>query len=194
LSTTFVTLGSGVISASNGPAACAAAVRDCDCRAYSSCRSRDLVARRDDLGGLEHRHIDVVAVVGQPRVHGAVAVHLVVLDERNRLEPAADCDAHAVVDDLLGGGRDRHQAQGALAVDRHAGDAGRKTGAQGRLAADVVAGRALLHRRPDHHVVDLAAFDLRPSERVGDRMPAERLGLRVVERAAIGLADRRAGG
>ena len=88
-----------------------------------------------------------------------VAVHLVVLDQRNRFEPAADGDAHAVVDDLLGGDGDRHQARGALPVDRHAGDAGRKPGAQERLAGDVAALRALLQRRAHHHVVDLAALD-----------------------------------
>ncbi len=195
LSATFITLGSGTISASNRPAACAAAVRDCDWRrVFVLPLARDLVARRDDLGGLEHRHVEVVTVVDEPRVLRAIAVHLVVLHERDRLEPAADGDAHAVGDDLLGGDRDRHQTRGALPVDRHAGDAGRKAGAQRALAGDVAAGRALLQRRAHHDVVDLGAVDMGAVQRLGDGMSAERLGMGVVERAAIGLADRRAGG
>ncbi len=43
LSATFITVGSGAISASNRPAACAAAVRCCDCSAYSSCASREIL-------------------------------------------------------------------------------------------------------------------------------------------------------
>ena len=60
--------------------------------------------------------------------------------------------------------------------------------------ADVAALRALLKRRAHHHVVDLAGLDPGALQRVGDRVSAERLGVGVVERAAIGLADRRAGG
>ena len=133
-------------------------------------------------------------MLDEPGILSAISVHLVVLDERNGFEPAADGDAHAVVDDLLRGRGDRHEARGALPVDRHAGDAGRKAGAQQRLAGDIAALRSLLQRGAHHHVVDLAGVDGRALERVRDRMPAERLGLGVVERAAIGLADRRARG
>ena len=52
----------------------------------------------------------------------------------------------------------------------------------------------LLKRRAHDDVVDLAALDRGALERAGDDMAAERLGLRVVERAAIGLADRCARG
>ena len=52
----------------------------------------------------------------------------------------------------------------------------------------------LLERRAHHHVVDLAGLDGGALERALDRVPAERLRLGVVERAAIGLADRRARG
>ena len=62
------------------------------------------------------------------------------------------------------------------------------------LARDIAALRALLERRAHHHVVDLAGIDGGALKRVRDRMAAQRLGLRVVERAAIGLADRRARG
>ena len=118
-----------------------------------------LVALGDDLRRLEHGHVEVVAMFDEPRVLAAIAVHLVVLDQRNGFEAAADRDAHAVVDDFLCGGGDRHEARSALPVDRHAGDAGRKPGAQGALAGDVEALRPLLERRAHHHVVDLAGLD-----------------------------------
>ena len=110
-------------------------------------RPRDLIPLGHDLGCLEHRHVKVVTMLDEPWILSAIAVHLVVLDQRNGFKPAADGDAHAVVDDLLRRGRDRHQAGSALPVERHAGDAGRKAGAQQRLARDVAALRALLHRR-----------------------------------------------
>ena len=107
---------------------------------------------------------------------------------------AADGDLHAVVDDLLGGGGDRHQAGGALAIDRHAGDAVRQAGAQGGLAREVEALRALLQRRAHHDVLDLRRIDPGTLDRLRDDMATERLALGVVERAAIGAADGRAGG
>ena len=69
-----------------------------------------------------------------------------------------------------------------------------KPRAKGGLAGDVEALRSLLQRRAHDDVVDLAAFDRGALERAGDDMAAQRLGLRIVERAAIGLADRRARG
>ena len=163
-------------------------------RVFVLALTRDLVSLRHDLGRLDHRHVDVVAMLDEPGILSAIAVHLVVLDQRNRFKPAANGDAHAVVDDFLCRGRDRHQARGALPVERHAGDAGRKAGAQERLSRDIAALRSLLHRCAHHHVVDLAGIDGCALKRVRDRMAAERLGLRVVERAAIGLADRRTRG
>ena len=81
-----------------------------------------------------------------------------------------------------------------MPVERHAGDAGRQAGAQRALPRDVAAGRALLQGRAHDHVVDLAAGDAGAAERGRDRVAAERLRRRVVEGAAIGLADRGAGG
>ena len=72
--------------------------------------ARDLVALGDDLRRLDHRHVEVVAMLDEPGVLSAIAVHLVVLDQRNGFEAAADGDAHAVVNDFLRGGRDRHEA------------------------------------------------------------------------------------
>ena len=69
-----------------------------------------------------------------------------------------------------------------------------KASAQQRLARDIAALRSLLEGRAHHHIVDLPRLDGSALERVRDRMPTQRLSLGVVERAAIGLADRRARG
>ena len=98
------------------------------------------------------------------------------------------------MDDLLRRGRDRHQPRGALPIDRHAGNRNWQPGADRRLAGDVVAGRALLQRRAQHHVLDLGRVDAGAPHRLGDDVAGERLRLGVVERAAIGPPDRRAGG
>ena len=131
----------------------------------------------------------------QPRILGAVAVGVFVLHQRNRFEAAADRHAHAVADDLLGGDGDRHQARGALPVDRHAGHRGRQAGAQRGLARDV-------HRRsspaasPRPSTTSSISAGSTPAalDRLADRMAAERLRLGVVEGAAIGAPDRRARG
>jgi hypothetical protein len=72
--------------------------------------ARDLIPLRHDLGGLDHRHVEVVAMLDEPGILRAITVHLVVLDEGDGFEPAADGDAHAVVDDLLCSRGDRHEA------------------------------------------------------------------------------------
>ena len=51
------------------------------------------------------------------------------------------------------------QARGALSVDRHAGDAGRKSRPQQRLSRDIAALGSLLEGCAHHHVVDLARID-----------------------------------
>src|SRR3546814_13383270 len=77
----------------------------------------DIVTLGHYFSSLEHRHVDV-AVHRQQFGIGRDA-HLRGLDEADRFDPAADRDVHAIVDDLLGGGRDRHQPRRALAIDRH---------------------------------------------------------------------------
>ena len=130
----------------------------------------------------------------EPRVLGAVFVALVVLHQRDRLDAAADGDGHAVMHDLFRRGRDRHQPRGALPVDRHPGDRDRQPGADRRLAGDVVAGRALLQCGAEHHILDFGRVDPGAPHRLGDDVAGQGLRLGVVESAAIGLADRGAGG
>ena len=98
------------------------------------------------------------------------------------------------MDDFLGRGRDGHHARRALAVDRHGGDGVRQAGAHRALARRVAAGRALLQGRAHDDIVDLRGIDPGTLDRVTDGVAAELLALGVVEGAAIGLADRRAGG
>ena len=68
-----------------------------------------------------------------------------------------------------------------------------QAGAQGGGAADRRL-HALLERGADDHVVDLGRIDAGALDRGADRMGGEGGGGGGVERAAIGLADRRAGG
>jgi len=62
------------------------------------------------------------------------------------------------------------------------------------LAGDIAAGRTLLQGGTHHHIVNLARIDAGTLHRFADRMRPQAGGIGVVEGAAIGLADRRAGG
>ena len=69
-----------------------------------------------------------------------------------------------------------------------------KTGADRRLPRDVAAGGALRQRAAENDVLDFAGLDAGALDRVLDHMAAEFGAVRHVEGAAIGFADRRAGG
>src|SRR3982750_2356189 len=88
----------------------------------------DVVPLADDLGGVDHRHVNTVMHAEQLGVRAEA--ELAGLDEADAFDPAGDYPLHAVDNDLLGGGRDRHQARGALPVDRHASDSHREASAQ----------------------------------------------------------------
>jgi len=154
----------------------------------------DVVAVGDDLGRFQHRHVDAGDVVIQHGVPHPDDVHVRGLDEGDGLDPAADRDGHVVVDDLLGGRGDGHHAGGALPVQRHAGDGGRKARPQRGLSGDVRSLRALLEGGAHDDVIDLGRVDAGPLHRLGDGMSRQRLRLRIIERPPIGSADRRAGG
>ena len=78
--------------------------------------------------------------------------------------------------------------------DGHARDADRRAGAHRRDAGDVGAGRAFRHGAAQDHVLDLAQLDLGALGGVLDDVRAQVGAMGVVEDAAEGLADRRAGG
>ena len=64
-----------------------------------------------DLGGFQHRHIDVRCQLQQLLVLAAVEVHMLVLDQRDALQTAADGDLLQVEDNLFGGGGDGDPAK-----------------------------------------------------------------------------------
>src|SRR5262249_5058659 len=70
----------------------------------------------------------------------------------------------------------------------------REAGTEQRLARDVAAGRALLQSRAHHHVLDLLRVDIGTLHRLADGVAEQGRALGDVERTAIGLADRGAGG
>jgi hypothetical protein len=98
------------------------------------------------------------------------------------------------MDDLLGRSGDRHQAGGALPIDRHASDRLRHASTQRGLTGNVEALRALLQRGAHDNVIDLGRIDAGALDGVGDGMAAQRLALRVVEGTPVGAADGGAGG
>src|SRR5699024_11785603 len=95
-------------------------------------------------------------------------------------------------EDLLRGGGDRHQPRGALPADRHSRHRDRQSGTQRTLPGHVRALAALLERGAEDHVLDLAALDTGAFDGMLDHVPCQLLCLGVVERPAVGLADRRA--
>ncbi len=130
----------------------------------------------------------------EPGIGGAEAVHMFVLNQRNRVQPAAEGDGHAVVQNLFGGDGDGHEARRALAIHAHPRHGDGQAGAQGALAGDIAALGPLLQGRAHDHILHLARINPGAGDRMADGVGAQRLGGRVVEGAAIGLADGRAGG
>ncbi len=148
----------------------------------------DLVALGDGLRGAEHGHVDVL-------VHGdqrwiAADPHFRSLDEADRILAARGDDIHPVDDDLLGGRGDRHQARGALAVDRLRADGDGAAGAKRDLPADIARLRALGQDGAPDDVVDLARLDPGAFDRRCERQGAKRRAGRGVEGALVGPSDR----
>ena len=154
----------------------------------------DAVALGHDLGRFQHGHVDVGRQLEQRLVLHPVQVHVLVLDQRDRIQPAADGDDLTVVNDLSGRGGDGRQARGTLAVQRHPRRRGGQAGCVGDLTRHIGAGGALLQRRAHDDVLDFGRIDARTCNRVADSVRTQTLCLGVVERAAIGPAYRRAGG
>ena len=94
----------------------------------------DAVALGDDVGGLDHRHVERALVLDDPLVAIELGVH-VHLHEADGLQPAGHRHRHAVLRDAAGGERDRLQARGAEAVDGLARGRDRQSGADGAWRA-----------------------------------------------------------
>ncbi|MNR03856.1 hypothetical protein D3C85_1197730 [compost metagenome] len=155
----------------------------------------DAVEPRHVFGGLQHRHVGVRGVAGDVVVALAQRpLEVARLHGADVLLAGADGDLHAVDDDLLGGGGDGHQPRGALAVEGLAADRHRQAGGQGAHAAEVPAGGAGGQRGAHHQVLDLAGVDAGARHRRLDGVGGQAGRAGVVEGAAEGLADGRAGG
>jgi hypothetical protein len=134
-------------------------------------------------------------VLLHPRIDEAVLVAARrALDQRDRFEAAGNHHRHLVDQHALGGHRDGLQARRAEAVHGHARDADRRAGADRRDAGDVGARRAFRRGAAQDHVLDFAQLDLGALGGVLDHVRAQVGAMCVVEDAAKGLADRRAGG
>ena len=193
-------VGSGTISASKRLAClrrrrCGAGY----CSAYSSCASRrDLVALGDDVGGLDHRHVDRGLVLHEPRVVAACSSLLPsctrLIDfharraTRRSASPSSMMCCAAMRDRLQPRGcRSRFTVMPATVTGRPA----RSAACRAILPPVALLGSAQpMMTSSTSRRVDAGA--LRPRARShGRRASAPWV---VVEGAAIGLADRRAGG
>src|ERR1019366_2927852 len=119
----------------------------------------DLVALGDDVGGVDHRHVDVGIHLPQARV--VVLTRAAAAREADRLDAAGHDALGAVIDDVARGHGDGLQARRAEAVDGHAGGGDRHAGEQRRLAAEIAGAVGhIAHETVFHRVlVDARAFD-----------------------------------
>ena len=155
-------------------------------RIFVAAFAADRIARADDFGRVDHRHVD--SIVHRQQLHVRPEPHVGRLHQADALDSACDDHVHAIDDDLLCGSRDGHESRGALAVHRLAGDGDGEPCTKRGRAAD---GRlhALLERSAHDDIVDFRRIDLGPFYRRPDGMGGEGGGRRRVERAAIGSAD-----
>ncbi len=115
--------------------------------------------------------------------------HLARLHQADALDPARDDYVHPVDDDLLGGGRNRHQAGCALAIDRHACHGDRKPRSKRRGPPNRCL-HALLQGSAHDDIVNFRRVDLRALDGGAYRVGSERRRRRGVERTPIGLSNR----
>ncbi len=147
----------------------------------------DAVVGRDALGGEAHGHVGAGVVVDEPGVDGdfvAAEGHV-----RHALGAAGDDDVRSAATDALCGERDGLQAGGAVAVDGHAGDGNRQTGAEAGDAGDVHSLLGFGHGAAEDDVFDLGAVELRDALKGAvDGEGGEIVRARGAKRAARGLA------
>ena len=119
---------------------------------------------------------------------------LAVLDQADAFKSAGNDDRSLAGHDALRGERNRLQARTAKAVDRHARNGDRQTGAQRRLAGDIAAGRPLRKAAAEDNILNLGRIDFAAFDGVLNDMAAEFGAIGHVESAAKGPANRRARG
>ncbi|MNG96218.1 hypothetical protein D3C78_1077140 [compost metagenome] len=116
------------------------------------------------------------------------------LGQRQRLDAAADGNAHLPGENALGSDADTHQPRGAHTVQGHARHTVGQAGGVSAESADVVTLGALLNGGAHDHVLDGISLDAGALQHRAYHMAAQDGGLGVVERTAKGLGQRRTGG
>jgi hypothetical protein len=112
------------------------------------------------------------------------------LHERDRLNPSANGDRRALDADSVIGHGERLQTGRAKAVDGRAGGVGRATRPNGRLARNIMTGRAFGHGAAHENVLHRFGLDVAARQRMFDRMTGHRRAMGHVEAAAAAFGER----
>ena len=128
-----------------------------------------------------------------PLVHQELRIHAA-LHARDGFHAPGHHHGNLVDDDALRSQGNGLQARGALAVNGGATRRDRQARTQGSVAANVVAGGALLQGAAHHHVFHLSRVNARALHGMRNGVPGQGGAMGHVEAAAPGLAQRRAGG
>ena len=150
----------------------------------------DVVAGGDDVGCLDHRHVQVGLVVLDPLVGAVEHVQLVVLAQADGLDATGDDGRNLFADDALSGDGDGLQTGAAEAVDRHAGGGHRQTGADRGQTGHVLALGAFVEGRAEDTVFHQRWIDAGTLDGVFDNISRHIDTVGVVQGAAVGLAQR----
>ena len=121
----------------------------------------DAVALGDDVGGLDHRHVDGRVHLAQLGVHVRRATEAGV-GHGDRLDAAGDDDVGAVLLDVVGGEGDGVEARRAVALDRGPGRRDGQAGEQARQPGQVAGAVGAV---AEVDVLDGVGLDLRTSRR-----------------------------
>src|SRR5581483_7366988 len=142
----------------------------------------DLVALGDDVGGVDHRHVDVGRVFEEIGIQGLFRIA-----ERgngNTLDAAGHDAVGAVGANRIGGHRDGLKAGGTEAVDGDARRGLRHAGEQRRLAADIARTVGAI---AEITILDILLVDAGTLDRVLDGMRRHAHGRGDIESAATGF-------
>src|SRR6185437_14735658 len=144
----------------------------------------DLVALGDDVGGVDHGHVDVGRVFQQLRILGLLW-HAPAGDG-DTLDAAGDDAVGAVGADVVRGHRDGLQARRAETIDGHAGGRLRHAGEQRGFTADVA---RQMRAITEIAVLDIILGDAGAFDRMLDSVRGHAHGRGDVESAAAGFGE-----
>ena len=149
----------------------------------------DVVACSNDVGSLDHRHVQLGLVLLDPLVGPHVHVDLVVLAQADRLDAAGDDGRNLFGNDALGGDGNRLQTGAAETVDRQASGGDRQTATDGSQAGHVLALSAFVESRTEDAVFNQRRIDVRALDRFLDHEAGHVDAVGVVQRATVGFAQ-----